>query len=356
MESYVNFILRGAITLAAGVDDHIIETTGNVIYSTIRGGIYDGNKANQGAGNWDGFNFASRWSRGRILDVEITSCKRHGIYMSEPNSGHIRGCHVTTNDGDGIHIYKEHNSCYYNHCFSNGGSGINLSDATNTHTRLIGNSCSSNTEYGIYVQGTEHTVIGNTCSFNSITGIFLACTDSIFNGNRSNNNTWYGFSIGGSRNILTGNEIKDNGDGARDGILINNKNHCMIVGNIITDSDGSHTVTGIEIAGGSTDNVIEANLINNMVTNVITDAGTTTRFRNNIGWESHREGVTGAVADGGTFAHGLHTTPTGCVVTGTVTGDLITVSALGAANVTVAIKDEGGGAGSAQALYWYAWV
>ena len=67
------------------------------------------------------------------------------------------------------------------------------------------------------------------------------------------------------------------------------------------------------------------------------------------------QGVTGAVADGGTFAHGLASTPLGCVLTGTVTGDIIKVTGLGAANVTVSIKDEGGGAGTAQVLYWKAW-
>jgi len=76
----------------------------------------------------------------------------------------------------------------------------------------------------------------------------------------------------------------------------------------------------------------------------------------NCGVVQENRGVTGAVADGGTFAHGLGGTPIWCVVTGSVAQEHIYVSALGAANVTVGIKADGGGAGTAQVLYWIAGI
>jgi len=107
-----------------------------------------------------------------------------------------------------------------------------------------------------------------------------------------------------------------------------------------------------------TDVVIKDNYCTDLNNAFIVDNAQTgyTAIRN-TGWEMINEGVSPAnVADGGTIAHGLHTTPTAAVVTGSVTGDIISVSALGAANITLAIKDEGGGAGTAQIIYWRAWV
>jgi len=102
--------------------------------------------------------------------------------------------------------------------------------------------------------------------------------------------------------------------------------------------------------------LIQNNIIHDMQTGIFTGDISNLDIRNNVGYVSENGGATGAVADGGTFAHGLSGTPTYCVVTGTVAGDIIKVTGLGAANVTVSIKDEGGGAGTAQVLYWRAYL
>jgi len=65
-------------------------------------------------------------------------------------------------------------------------------------------------------------------------------------------------------------------------------------------------------------------------------------------------GAAAGVADGGTIAHGLHTTPTWVQVTGTVASEIITATAIGAANITVAIKTDAGAAGTNQTIYWRA--
>lgn len=87
-----------------------------------------------------------------------------------------------------------------------------------------------------------------------------------------------------------------------------------------------------------------------------------TRFvntRNNAGTlitDYENRGAAAGVADGGTIAHGLTTTPTVVLVTPTVAGEMASVTAVGAANFTVAIKTHAGAAGTNQTIYWRAWV
>jgi len=128
-----------------------------------------------------------------------------------------------------------------------------------------------------------------------------------------------------------------------------------ICGNVI-DGGGTSDYF-VEVTGGCTveDWLITSNILDDFETGYFNSVVGMT-IHGNTGYISENEGVTGAVADGGTFAHGLAATPTGCVVTGTVAEEHIHVSALGAANVTVGIKADGGGAGTAQVLYWRAWV
>jgi hypothetical protein len=64
------------------------------------------------------------------------------------------------------------------------------------------------------------------------------------------------------------------------------------------------------------------------------------------------KGSTASVADGGTITHGLGTTPTWVMVTGTVASQIVSVTAIGATTFTVAIKTDAGGAGSSQTIHW----
>ena len=65
-------------------------------------------------------------------------------------------------------------------------------------------------------------------------------------------------------------------------------------------------------------------------------------------------GATANVSDGGTVTHGYTSTPTAVIVEGTVAGQTVTVSSIGATTFTVAIKTNLGAAGTAQTLYWLA--
>lgn len=75
------------------------------------------------------------------------------------------------------------------------------------------------------------------------------------------------------------------------------------------------------------------------------------------GWQTvprFTNGAAASTADGGTITHGLGATPTTVQVTGSVAGQIVTVTSIGATTFTVAIKTNLGAAGTAQTIYWTA--
>jgi hypothetical protein len=65
-------------------------------------------------------------------------------------------------------------------------------------------------------------------------------------------------------------------------------------------------------------------------------------------------GYATSIGDGGIIAHGLVATPTQVIITGSVAGEMLTVTGLNATNITVAIKQDDGSAGTSQTVYWWA--
>jgi len=84
--------------------------------------------------------------------------------------------------------------------------------------------------------------------------------------------------------------------------------------------------------------------------------GTRVSIHNVHGYVAQNQGAAAAVADGGTIAHGLSGTPTVALVSGSLASEFVSVTGIGAANITVAIKKHDGSAGTAQTIYWRAWV
>jgi len=80
--------------------------------------------------------------------------------------------------------------------------------------------------------------------------------------------------------------------------------------------------------------------------------------RNGVGAITQLSGVTrgatATVADGGTITHGLGSTPVVVLATGSVAGEIVSVTAIGATTFTVAIKLHDGTAGTSQTIYWQA--
>jgi len=65
-------------------------------------------------------------------------------------------------------------------------------------------------------------------------------------------------------------------------------------------------------------------------------------------------GAEASVADGGTITHGFASAPTTVLISGSVAGEMVAVTAIGATDFTVAIKTNLGAAGTTQTIYWKA--
>lgn len=82
------------------------------------------------------------------------------------------------------------------------------------------------------------------------------------------------------------------------------------------------------------------------------------KIRNTVGAVTQVSGVTrgatASVADGGTITHNLGNTPTGVLVTTTVSGEFASVTALSSTTATIAIKKHDNTAGTTQTIYWEA--
>lgn len=135
---------------------------------------------------------------------------------------------------------------------------------------------------------------------------------------------------------------------------------------------------GIVFASGSTfsDVLLESNTFDGIASFNIRNLGTITNFRviNNSAddgvnsftadvqsgntWGTKRDKDYGnvSVADGGTIAHNCVSSPKSVRVTGSVAGQIVTVTAVTATNFTVAIKNNDGTAGTTQTVYWEAEV
>jgi len=310
------------LRLADDADCTLIEVDGdgtNIYFPMIRDLTLDGNRTNN-AGAIHGINFID----------DISDAVVHNVFVKSINDTGIK-----SRNG----WYMHYNNVYAEYCT---GHGFDISEGW-----LVNCVSSENTENGLLCHaGTDLHIMNSRFKQNKQHGICIEdwtpkqisiIGNSIINNSDDDPGSYDGININGGhltfdRNIVIANNNigAENGTDQRYGINIEDGNGYVITGNnVLTEATGT-----ISIAAAGADIICN----------------------DNLGYVSEAGGVTGAVADGGTFAHGLTGTPTYCTLIGTVAGDIISISGLGAANVTVAIKDEGGGAGTAQALYWRAWL
>ncbi len=87
----------------------------------------------------------------------------------------------------------------------------------------------------------------------------------------------------------------------------------------------------------------------------IVKVGAASKVERNRGWYTEQRGAT-SVANGGTISHGLSATPTTVRASPSVSGEMVSVTALGSTTFTVAIIKNDGTAGTTQTVYWSAEV
>lgn len=172
----------------------------------------------------------------------------------------------------------------------------------------------------IGIVASTSTLVLSTCSFNKwATGLFSGAGGSV------NNCAFLNCTLGAQVNTTA---IGSGGAGP-----------CVIDNNVFISN-----TTGITVGG-------QAKLIKNGYDNNGTNI---TKLGSGEYIDEAVKGATAAVADGGTITHGHAKTPASVRAVGSVAGEFVSVTAIAAANFTVAIKKHDNTAGTAQTIYWEA--
>lgn len=275
------------------------------------------------------------WVRNRLLE--------HGVYVAGSSSNNVRapivaGNRVTLAAIDGVKVsYADDTQVSGNVCLSNGGEGVYVTLGA-TRTLVDGNTCEGNSNGVIVYTGTASDVIDRT-----------RVTNNTSRKNLKNGISVTDASTGAVTNTLVaGNDVDDNDQDATTtqyGIVLSGGS--SNTGSVVTGNRVSNEATGIVVASGVVSARIENNVFAGNSTN-LTDSGTTTVI------DQVTRGATASVADGGTITHGHPKTPTSVRCTSSVSGEFISVTAIGATTFTVAIKKHDNSAGTTQTVYWEA--
>ena len=255
-----------------------------------------------------------------------------------------------------------------NQVFQSGAAAPGISLASTCHRGVIvGNIVKDAASSGIDVEGSGAVATGNNVYNSTLKGIVVMyATDCVISGNHVENNGQNGIEVFRCQKcVISNNVCKNNSQGAAGGAYgikfwDNSGAACtynVVTGNVCYDDQGTQTQGyGIRELESSDYNIIAHNMLVDNLTGNLLIVGANTEVVGNMGYVSENGGAAANVADGGTIAHGLATTPTYVSVVGSVAGEMVQVTGLGAANITIAIKTHAGAAGTAQTIYWRAWI
>lgn len=273
------------------------------------------------------------WVRNRLLE--------HGVYVAGSNGNNVRAPIVEDNRVtlaaiDGVKVsYADDTQVTGNVCLNNGGEGVYVTLGA-TRTLVDGNTLQGNSNGVIAYTGTASDVVDRT-----------RITNNTSRKNLKNGISVTDASTGAVTNTLVaGNDVDDNDQdatGTQYGIVLSGGS--SNTGSVVAGNRVSNEATGIVVASGVVSARIENNVFAGNSTN-LTDSGTTTVI------DQVTRGVTASVADGGTITHGHPKTPTSVRCTSSVSGEFISVTAIGATTFTVAIKKHDNSAGTTQSVYW----
>ena len=239
--------------------------------------------------------------------------------------------HLGSDIGEGIHIFDaEYITVTGNSIYNSFNNGISLEGADNCI--ISANTIIDSKQSGISVNdGTVNTsglrciVTSNLIEGSGSDGIVVSeSDDTIISNNIIKSNGGYGIQHGIStleteeRTIIDGNSIASNTSG---GIILNwNSEDVVITNNVLRGT----TATGILVNRSSNNNtLISNNNIKTFAAAQITDNGTGTVIRENIGYLTENKG-TGSIASGTTadvITHGLAVTPVAADLRVTLTED-----------------------------------
>ena len=314
------------------------------------------------------------------VEAAATDCHLHDFRMHGNTTNQASGSGIYTESENFLNLHL--NNIYVLYCKDygihwQGGDGaaydvyVEYCDSYSwyiTNKRNTFTACSSwlSAKHGFYCADDGNTFTNCITYSNTWDGIrFFQCIDCTWTGGINALNTHNGFSFYGAKNIVVmGAVLYDIGTATNnlyDVFYLDASGGIDCTDNTVIGCQVHSTHANKpkyiihEVDINQTDNLYALNTAADWVT-AFKNSTSASIFHKNMGYLNEAQGVTGNVADGGTFAHGLAATPTGCIISPSVSGELVSVTGLGAANVTVAIKTHAGAAGTAQPLYWRAWV
>ena len=351
----------------------------------------------------------------RTTNVQINSCLinncAEGILWTCADYVWVMNCTIiNTTEQDGV---EPASSTSYFWILNNYFEGIHADNSAIDIFALVGTMCEHGVIGGNIIKGSGggagcyDLVIGmsNTGIISDITvtdnhldegnvlisnGVGAVVTNLLFNDNIINGSTSYGLYIGAgadyafvecntirnsqssgivvfANNVrILGNKIFNNGQDSglgwqnRCGItIVGSAAHTKITNNDIYDNQGGPT----QIYPIFMDTPDSPFIVDNYFAGHAWGDGpfglataTTPTVRGNHGYVTENHGAAATISDGGTINHGLADTPTHVIATGSVAGEIITVSTFDANHFHVAIKKPDGSAGTQQTIYWEAYL
>ena len=132
--------------------------------------------------------------------------------------------------------------------------------------------------------------------------------------------------------------------------MVNDREH--VVSNSFYANDNRPKYC-IQIDGGSDNNIVSGNTLYGYTTAALLNNGTAT-IRSNKNYVTENSGANVSTTNGTYIAHGLVTTPTIVLATGSILGEIISVISENTTHFQTAVIKHDGTAGTSQTVYWRA--
>ncbi len=380
---------------------HILKINGKNDVKIINA-VIDGNAANNSDNISDCISIVNS-NRVHIYNAILYNATEDGIYIGRtttPSSNiFIKSCIIYSNNRNGISVTSGFKIFIDNvETYSNILHGVDIESNLTSDTidlifikNLITH---NNANSGINILNHDYTIQGNVTidgirSYrNIVNGISIATSSKIIvREGFMYNNTAFGIGIISDCRFITIENCHIFSNNSRGISLVTSNEtvdttdikmaHCFIYNN---SQNPANNTDGIRIAGTSKNinrvEIISCSLFDNQASATqryglsIGASGRYIILRNNIYYGNvisnkiFTSGSTFAensdsallVSDGSTISHSLALTPNKVRLTGTVAGEIVSVTSLDATNIKVAIKKHDGTPGAPQTIYWEAEV
>jgi len=313
LDKRMTVILNATLKLANNTNRDLIQIGGGYPYQyiTIIGGILDGNKANNTAGNGITNKPGVYIHRLRLLDMEIKNFKNSGINLTSPYLPWFFRLEIHDNDDHGIYIYNNLDR--------------GKSERLDVH---------SNGKNGFFIDGGGGWAdIGSAVLANGEDGYKWVTSECQIIGSRAQDNS--AANLGVYRNIE-----------------INRYNNIIAGVKLNTEYNPPWPAYDIYELPGPTPNVYVGNLfIGSRLGVYLQDAGSLEHWEGNRAYvyaygvyQKRTNSGTISIRNGSSFPHGLLFTPTSYQVTSTIANRMIGVTGVNATNIDVTVTDENGSA------------